>query len=70
VPGLRRRAGPGGPCGFGVTLPAGGLDEFVRANPDDAYDHAKRAAATEDAGTGLHDAVAALLDTAGEQAAE
>jgi hypothetical protein len=46
------------------------LDEFVRANPDDAYDHAKRAAATEDAGTGLRDAVAALLDTAGEQAAE
>src|ERR1700728_2468667 len=32
------------------------VDEFVRANPEDAYDHAKRAAATEDAGTGLHDA--------------
>ena len=45
------------------------LDEFVRANPDDAYDHAKRATATEDAGTGLHDAVAALLDAAEEQAA-
>ena len=49
---------------------ARGLDEFVRANPDDAYDHAKRAAATEDAGTSLHDAVAALLDAAEEQAAE
>jgi NAD(P)-dependent dehydrogenase (short-subunit alcohol dehydrogenase family) len=46
------------------------LDEFIRVNPDDAYDHAKRAAATEHAGTGMHDAVTALRDPAGESAAE
>ena len=42
------------------------LDEFVRANPDDAYDYAKQAAVPQQAGAGLHDAVAALRDeTAG-----
>jgi NAD(P)-dependent dehydrogenase (short-subunit alcohol dehydrogenase family) len=40
------------------------LDEFVRANPDSAYDHDKQAAATEQAGAGLHDAIAELRDGA------
>jgi NAD(P)-dependent dehydrogenase (short-subunit alcohol dehydrogenase family) len=42
------------------------LDGFVRANPDDSYDFAKLAAAAEDAGMSLQDAVSALRDeTAG-----
>jgi NAD(P)-dependent dehydrogenase (short-subunit alcohol dehydrogenase family) len=45
------------------------LDGFVRANPDDAYDYAKLAATAEQPVSGVHDAVAAVLDAAKDQAA-
>ena len=42
------------------------LDQFVRANPDDAYDYAKQAVVPEQAGASLHDAVTALRDEAAD----
>jgi short-subunit dehydrogenase len=40
------------------------LDAFIRAHPEDAYDHARRAAAAQQAGTSLNDSLTALRDAA------
>ena len=45
------------------------LDAFIRAQPEDAYDHAKRAAGTGQAGTSLNDSLTALRDAAGDSPA-
>ena len=45
------------------------LDSYIRANPEDAYDHAKLAAARERLGTEAHDAVIAAQDLAKDRPA-
>lgn len=48
------------------------LDSFIRANPEDAYDYAKLAAAGEEAGASLNDAMTTLREAreAGENLTE
>ena len=45
------------------------LDAFIRAHPEDAYDHAKRDAAADRAGASLNDSLTALRDVAEDRPA-